>query len=289
MLISVVKDTLPEAWEEAVTRCWYQGVEIKTQYDKKGDPPSRDCTLAMSIKYPLREPRIHKAFPAGLDDLEIYRLEVVKGVHDHWIDPKAGKWSYTYHQRLFTYPYTEWIKQGAEIAMVRKAVLNQIDNVIHQLAKAPHTRRAQAITWVPYLDQYDAECACLQRMWFRIFDDALQMNIHMRSNDAFKAAFENMWAFIDIQRYVAEQISSLSGRSIRVGEYNHFADSWHIYGSYFDEFKGFLKTIEKRTFEERVWRSDEPFVLENFASARMQIEKERGLQANELGEFWNKK
>jgi thymidylate synthase len=275
MLITVVRDTMPEAWEEAVIRCWNEGVAIKTQYDKTGDPPSRDCSLAMSVRDPMREPRIHRAFPAGLDDLEVYRLEVVEGVHDHWIDPKAGKWSYTYHQRLFTYPYTDWVQQGSEIAMVLKQVLNQIGNVICQLAEAPHTRRAQAITWVPHLDQFDAHCACLQRMWFRIFDDALQMNIHIRSNDAFKAGFMNMWAFIDIQRLVAEEVSKLTDRPVRVGEYNHFADSWHIYGSYFEEFKHFLQTVEKRTFEERVWRSDDEVVQTMFEGGRNKIEMER--------------
>ena len=29
------------------------------------------------------------------------RQEVVNGIHDHWIDPAAGKWTYTYHERLF--------------------------------------------------------------------------------------------------------------------------------------------------------------------------------------------
>jgi thymidylate synthase len=43
-----------------------------------------------------------------------------------------------------------------------------------------------------------------------------------------------------------------------VGRYCHIADSYHIYGSYFNEFEGrFLKALQKRTFEERTMRYDD--------------------------------
>ena len=44
-----------------------------------------------SVEDPFAEPRIHRAFPGGLEDLEIYRQEVVDGVHDHWIAPQEGQ------------------------------------------------------------------------------------------------------------------------------------------------------------------------------------------------------
>ncbi len=82
--------TLPEAWEKAVLACWNQGIAIKTEYDKPGDLPSRDCTILWVAEDPFAEPRIHRAFPGGLEDLEIYRQEVVDGVHDHWIAPRRA-------------------------------------------------------------------------------------------------------------------------------------------------------------------------------------------------------
>ena len=102
-VILVEKDTLPEAWEESVIRTWQEGSSIKTEYDKASDPPSRDCTMIMVVRQPFKEPRIHRAFPGGLGDLEVYRQEVVDGIHDSWIAPEEGKWTYTYHQRLFSY------------------------------------------------------------------------------------------------------------------------------------------------------------------------------------------
>ena len=102
-VISIVADCLPEAWEKAVLAVWDQGYEVKTQYDKPDDPPSKDATVMIAVTDPFDEPRIHKNFPGGPEELEAYRQEVVGGIHDHWIDPAAGKWTYTYHERLFAY------------------------------------------------------------------------------------------------------------------------------------------------------------------------------------------
>jgi len=103
----------------------------------------------------------------------------------------------------------------------------------------------------------------------------LRLNVHMRSNDAFKAAFMNMWAFTDLQRHVAAEVSRRGGRALRPGPYCHVADSFHIYGSYFHEFEGFLTSLKKQTFEERVWNSSDEIVQSLFESGRRRIEEER--------------
>ena len=99
--------------------------------------------------------------------------------------------------------------------------------------------------------------ACLQRMWFHISGGRLHMNVHMRSNDAFKAAFMNMFAFAELQRMVAAEVG------VEPGEYMHICDSFHIYGADFGEFEGFLKTVAAREFEERVFTTE--FALPLFA------------------------
>jgi thymidylate synthase len=265
--ITVICDTLPEAWEQAVLRCWQEGDRIRTEYDKSADPESRDCTALIVALRPFDEPRIHKAFPGSLEDLEIYRQEVVEGIHDHWVNPAEGKWSYTYHQRLFAYDL--FGPDG------RKRAINQFDYLIEKLASAPHSRRAQAITWKPDVDPGVDDPACLQRIWFRIHGDELRMNVHMRSNDAYKAAFMNMWAFTALQQFVAEAVSRRGRRPLRPGPYAHIADSFHIYGSYFREFEGFLDSVRKRPFAERTWDSTSDFVQSAFESARAQIAREQ--------------
>jgi thymidylate synthase len=265
--IFVRRDTLPEAWEEAVLRCWKEGRRIRTEYDRAGDPESRDCTAFIVVDRPFQEPRLHRAFPGGLEELEIYRQEVVAGVHDDWVDPASGKWSYTYHQRLCAYEVRD--EEG------RVQRVDQVAAAIDKLASVPHTRRAQAITWRVDVDPHVDDPACLQRMWFRIFDDELQLNCHMRSNDAFKAAFMNMWAFTALQGHVAQELTRRMGREIRPGSYAHIADSFHIYGSYFNQFGGFLESLEKRSFQERVWDSRDALVQSAFASAREQLRREK--------------
>ena len=103
-VLMVEEDTLPAAWERAVLETWHKGISLKTEYDREGDPSSKDSTMIMVIRDPLAEPRIHRAFPGSLESLEVYRQEVVMGIHDHWINPDEGKWTYTYHKRLFDIP-----------------------------------------------------------------------------------------------------------------------------------------------------------------------------------------
>jgi len=258
-VITVRGKNIPEAWEKAVLAVWKDGIEVKTEYDKEGDPPSKDCTMIMEIEDPMSEPRIHRAFPGGLDDLEEYRQEVLDGIHDHWI----GIEHYTYHERLFTY------KAGDE-------KINQIDYIVKKLSEVPYSRRAQAITWYVGIDPPVDNAPCLQRVWCRIIgedDLTLNMNTHWRSRDGYKAAFMNIFVLTYLQKNIAERISQNLGREVKVGRYVDIADSFHIYGSYYEDFKGFLKTVETRTFEERTWNTE--FAEPIFAEERQRLERER--------------
>ncbi len=256
--------TAPEVWENAVLEVWKNGIDLRTEYDKEGQPPSKDCTMVMVIDNPMAEPRIHRAFPGGLEDLEVYRQEVVRGIHDHWINPEEGKWTYTYHQRLFQYK-------------IEEEIVDQINYMISKLSETPHSRRGQAITWNPKLDPVTDDPPCLQRIWCRIAQDgdsmSLNMNTHWRSRDAYKASFMNIFALTDLQRMLAEDLSKRIGKDVAIGRYVDITDSFHIYGSYYNEFANFMKLINSRSFEERTWHTKfaEPF----FKKARDRIEKEK--------------
>lgn len=247
-VIKVTGKNLPEAWEKSLIETWNNGCQIKTQYDKPEDPPSRDCTIIMEIEDPISEPRIHLDFPGGPEDLQEYTMEVTEGIKDHWIrdpnDPNDTRWEYTYSQRIFKYSYPN----GNPI--------DQIELLSDKLAKSPHTRQAQAITWKVWEDNTIYDPACMQSLFFRLMPDgdsySLNMNVRFRSNDAYKAAFMNIFALIQLQQIVADKISSKSDMKIKLGRYCHMADSYHIYGSYFNEFKDrFLNNLESRSFEDR--------------------------------------
>ena len=267
-VIKVEEKTLPEAWERAVVETWQNGTNIKTEYDKSTDPPSRDCTMIMVVQEPMSEPRIHRAFPGGLEDLEVYTQEVVDGIHDHWISPEEGKWTYTYHKRLFGYE-------------MEGEVVDQINQLILKLSSVPFSRRAQAITWNPKLDPPTDDPPCLQRLFCRITekDDTfyLNMNSHWRSRDAYKAAFMNIFALTALQARIAEEISKKINKVVKVGRYADITDSFHIYGAYAEEFKNFLNIVKSRSFEQRTWPTK--FARPFFEKAKQRIQKEQEINS----------
>ena len=140
-------------------------------------------------------------------------MEVCDGIKDHCVrnlhDPADTRWEYTYHQRLFQY------------TAPTLPPVDQIEQLCQKLAAAPHTRRAQAITWKVWEDNYCYDPACLQSIWCRITVEnecpLLSMNVRFRSNDAYKAAFMNMFALTHLQSRIAARIGELSGRPVEAG------------------------------------------------------------------------
>lgn len=254
-VLSVQGHGIAEAWEKSLILLNEQGCDIKTMYDKPDDPPSKDATMIITIEDPLAEPMIHKDFPGGLEDLQEYVMEVVDGIKNHLVrdpnDPDDTRWEYTYNERLCAY----------EVPGLDKP-FEQIEMVAQKLAETPYTRRAQAITWKVWEDNDCYDPACLQSIWCRITEEDgvhyLNTNVRFRSNDAYKAAFMNMFALVQLQIKIAQRITELSGRNVKLGRYMHMADSYHIYGSYFNEFKErFLKGLERRDFEGRTFRYED--------------------------------
>ena len=273
-VLFVEGENLPEAWEKSLIALFKNGCDVKTEYDKSEDPPSKDSTMMIVVKDPLAEPMIHRDIPGGLEDLQEYVMEVLDGIKDHCIrkpedDPNDTRWEYTYHQRLFDYA-VPGLKES----------FDQIELIAQKIAATPYSRRAQAITWKVWEDNYCYDPACLQSVWCRMLQGTsnewfLNMNIRFRSNDAYRAAFMNMFALVQLQKKVADRIAQLSNKVVKLGRYVHQADSYHIYGSNFREFEErFLKSFEKLTFEQRTFRYDEikfmmddaiPLILEKAA------------------------
>jgi thymidylate synthase len=287
-------DCIARAWENSLVALFRHGCKLRTQYDKPGDPPSKDATMVITVHDPLAEPMIHRDFPGGFEDLEEYVMEVCDGIKDHLVrdpaDAHDTRWEYTYHQRLFRY----------EVPTI--GPIDQIEHIARRLAETPHTRRAQAITWKVWEDRSCYDPACLQSVWCRITPAGelgvgreelgvrigesgaapnsqlptpnsqlvLNMNVRFRSNDAYKAAMMNMFALVRLQQRIAARITELSGQALGLGRYCHMADSYHIYGFNLKEFEArFLGALERRTFEERTIRYED--VRDIMESARPHI------------------
>jgi len=272
-VLHVEGDCIARAWENSLIELHKHGCHIKTQYDKQEDPPSIDATMLITVHDPLAEPMIHKDFPGGPEDLQEYTMEVCEGIKDHLVrrpdDPEDTRWEYTYHQRLFTYNTPGLLPA------------DQIETMCQKLSSTPYTRRAQSITWKVWEDNDCYDPPCLQSIWCRITEEegkqVLNMNVRFRSNDAYKAAFMNIFALVQLQKKIAEDVSARTGTPVHPGRYCHLADSYHIYGSYFREFEGrFLGALNKRTFEQRTMCYED--IREMMESARPGIlEKARAM------------
>jgi thymidylate synthase len=218
--------------------------------------------MLMVVHQPMLEPRLHLLLPAaGWSTLEEYRLEVVEGLHPR--DEEVGQ-SYTYHQRLFSYPGI-------------KGPFDQIEFIVTKLAEATYSRRAQAITWDPDRDTKTPYPPCLQRVWCRAPRDEegklwLHLETTWRSRDAWAAAFPNMWALTDLQRLIAQRLSEKLDEEVSVGTYVDFSSSYHIYGKTIKRtggsFTGFLEQVKLRPPEKRFLNSDDPTVQEIFEETR---------------------
>ncbi|MEM4441743.1 MAG: thymidylate synthase [Ignisphaera sp.] len=235
MIVYVYAKSLPEAWEKSLVELKNLGIAIDTEYGEK----SIDAPAVIVVEEPFSEPRVHlRGIVAGsLKGLLEYVDEVVYGVHDHLVE----RFGYTYHERLFSYRLPNGV------------VVNQIEKIIEKLKKAPYSRRAQAITWQPWKDLETEHPPCLQRMWFRVIDNKLVLHIHMRSNDALKAAYMNMYAFTELQRYVAQQLD------VPVGRYIHIADSYHVYERDWKWFNTFVEQIKSGESRKR-WRTTQEYI-----------------------------
>jgi thymidylate synthase len=268
--------SLAEAYERALVALHTRGVPLRTQYDKPGDLPSLDSTMTITVRDPLAEPMIHKAFPGGIEDLREYVMEL-QGAKDHWVknanDPADTRWEYTYHSRLTHYG-TWRERQDGESREVGPFRVDQVEAVIAKLVAQPFTRRAQMITWMPHLDLDCYDPPCLQSLWYRIIEDArgvwwLNCNVRFRSNDAWGAGFMNMFGFTVFNRdVIAAELGRRAKRRVKLARLNWHADSFHIYGKDIEQARQRLfDRLATTTFEDRVYRFADPMIQEIYAEA----------------------
>ena len=107
----------------------------------------------------------------------------------------------------------------------RVALRDQVRKIIKMLRDDPGTRRAVIALWDAGLDINGGHTdhPCTIAITFRIRDGALNMTVHMRSNDIWRG-----WAY-DCVQFAQLQITIASFVGVRVGTYTHHADSFHIY------------------------------------------------------------
>ena len=216
---------LPEAWHRACLKCWHEGTRIETPKHQPGVILGYDMAMPIVVTHPMDEPRIHKY---GITDddfgLESYRLEVVFGIHDHWVGEEVDdtRWQYTYHGRF---------EQNNQINRAIRVARDDYK------AKGRFGRNYELSTWDPACDLECPDPPCLQWVQWRIVRDFTQPDVWRlnvittwRSRDLFKAWLMNAYAFTYWQKIWASQLSIAIGIDIQVGSYIDFASRKQLDG-----------------------------------------------------------
>lgn len=105
----------------------------------------------------------------------------------------------------------------------------QLQYVIDELRRNPESRRASiSIYDGKEHELYTKDTPCTQYINFYIFEDKLNMNVHMRSNDLVFGFCNDQYCFSKLQELIAIELN------LQVGTYFHFANNLHIYPRHFN-------------------------------------------------------
>ena len=256
-----------EAWIKTVKAVWDKGKIMPNHYE---EVPSKEATVTVNVTDPLSEPRIHKADYVSTSDIKLnptYVDEVLKGTIDHKVD--EGNLSYTYHRRIWNWgkrvnKYDDNLdsknlpkaKFFLKNELKEDLGINQMEYLIDKMVEETISRKLQVTTWIPWRDLKMSGAPCLQRLWFRIVEDPeinkeryLIMESHWRSRDLFKAFGSNVYAMVEIGKWVAEELTKKLGTQIDLIQYIDISNSLHIYGSDFNDVEKVFTVLKKRGIE----------------------------------------
>jgi thymidylate synthase len=245
----VVGQTLPEAYHKAIFALYLEGeISECPDYNQK----QRECSMTMVVEDALAEPMISRLFIGGYEELEQYVQEMLDGILNFRI---GSGWDYTYNSRIS----------------------EQMDFLYGELKRNPDSRRAVVDVRDWKKDVASDSPACLQHLQFFIRDGKLHLKVLMRSNDAPEATFMNAFAFIMLQKRVADRMN------VPVGSYTHRANSFHCYEKDFKLLEGYMKgieagkdiTYEYEGFFKDLMEESRPNIEKKVRQLRENVERER--------------
>ena len=167
-VIFVSKQNVRDAWLSALTQVLYEGDDIKTEYDKPEDPPSKDATVMIEVRDPTsfpikRKDKILQIKSKYGNSYEIYGCmadtyligsiqsgyieEIMDGVNDHYIWDSGTSFPYSYHDRIYNYaPYSleDTIHINYEIEAVKNQFVKEHQKLIENKKIA---KTSKSTTW----------------------------------------------------------------------------------------------------------------------------------------------
>ena len=154
-VIFISSNSVRDAWLSALVQVLYSGDDIKTEYDKDDDPPSKDASVLIEIKNPLNDPimrrdkimkikskygNLYEVYGCIADTYLIgsiqsgYIEELLEGVNDHYIWDSGVSFPYSYHDRIFNYaPFSleDTIHVNYDLEIVDKEFVKNHQKLIH--------------------------------------------------------------------------------------------------------------------------------------------------------------
>ncbi|MEM7821500.1 MAG: thymidylate synthase [Candidatus Aenigmatarchaeota archaeon] len=251
--ILIQAETLGEAWEKTVKEVMKNGFE---RFIKAPDYScyQKDMPVFISVKTPLKEPRIHPKAPVQKGQAEEYSKNVIFGMEDK---EKENAFDYTYFGRFRCYPDCDvranWpnVTKEEEVGNIAEKlsggkciarVIDQVQLAIDTLKKDPSRRSVVLISWIPSRDSIKfgpkrekTSSPCIVYIHPQIIEGKLHLFVVMKTNDLFNAFPLNAFALTELQKHMAEKIG------VGVGSYNHFAVSMNIYEDVYEQIKSIFE------------------------------------------------
>jgi len=230
--IFVKGESLPEAYHKSLLALHNEGDILScNDWNQK----QKEVSMTFVAENPLAEPMVSRLYIGGFHELQQYVMEVLDGILDFKIGDGTC-WEYTYHDRLVNY-------NG----------FDQVNFVVDELKRNSDSRRAVALIRDNKIDPFNEHAACLQHLQYFVRDGKLHCKVLMRSNDAAEAAFMNAFAFIMLQKSIAEKLG------VGVGSYTHRANSYHVYEKDFALIEQYVDGIVNKSIEEITFDYEENY------------------------------
>lgn len=154
-----------------------------------------------------------------------------------YLDKNGFKSSFNYDEYILG--GNDWMK--VEIKHYDKEYLDsgKIESLVKLFKYDPYTRRGVISLWDnPKLD-LRKPFPCTVYAWFRRIGNKLNMNYHMRANDAYKILLMDIHIATCLHVYVAKRLN------LGLGEYNHFVDTLHFYKEHKKEIDKLYNRLHK--------------------------------------------
>lgn len=200
----VRQQSIVQAWEEILWTIMTFGEISPTDYGLE----QREILGLLSI---IQKPEPH---PGNLPDWAPFCTADIQAYVEAFLSGrKVDEVPYSYGDRLSSY----WGE-------------NQVDNILRELERSKHSRRAVSALWDPRTDFILSEPPCITVIQVAVRQGQLYLMAYIRSNDMFRAYPPNAFALAALQMRLASAL-----KDVQVGTLSILSFSAHIYSDCWDD------------------------------------------------------